>query len=115
MLPQRTDPQPHEIGADDQLPVVGMGDRQVAADRGQRRQHRIDRQCVHRHQAGAEQHEFAEMDILFPGRRNSRDDVMGHEAPMGVIPRGCHPQDAPDGTLASLGRVHRIIAWQISR
>ena len=45
--------QSQEIDADDVLPVIGVSNGQVAPDRRQRRQHRIGRQGVHRHQARA--------------------------------------------------------------
>ncbi len=49
-----TEPQPKEHRRDDELGVVSAEHPEVAADLGQRRQHRIDRQRDERHQEGDE-------------------------------------------------------------
>ena len=46
---QLADPEPQKEGHDDQLNIVRTRDAEVAADCGQRRQHRVDRQRDQRH------------------------------------------------------------------
>ena len=53
-------PSPTNRGRDDELGVVRARHPEVAADRGQRRQHRVDRERDERHQEGDERNELAE-------------------------------------------------------
>ena len=100
------DAEAEEIGDHDQLAAIVVGDAQVGADRRQRRDHRVDRKGVERHQPGEQDDGFAR-----PGTAASPRGEVASKAWRGCWPIArapCNTRSVFSGGTASCCIVHHL-------